>query len=193
MKKFFLAILFTLGFCSQAMANVTYFSDNFDNLDAWTRNPGNSSASVNNNELSFGSSNSGGDIFTTNTYGKGYFNFAYKGTLGADGGGYFGIIIDSPIRLTWIAGSSNTFSTPVNLVNDGLFHTYSIFFDPAVLGSGVTAAHIMLEQYANNASGTGTFANVSVTSLPVAAVPVPGAIWLFVSGLLGLAALRKKA
>jgi hypothetical protein len=77
------------------------------------------------------------------------------------------------------------------LVNDGLFHSYSIAFNSASLG--VTAAHIMLEQFGNNTSGTGTFARVSVTSLPVAAVPVPGAIWLFVSGLLSLAALRKKA
>ncbi|WP_262966214.1 hypothetical protein [Methylobacter psychrophilus] len=193
MKKLFLAILFTLGFCSQAMANVTYFSDNFDNLSAWTRNPGSSYAYVSDNNLSFSSGNYGGDIFTTNTFGKGYFNFDYRGTAGIDGGGYFGISTGLPGSLSWIAGTSSTYSTPFNLVNDGLFHTYSIAFDSAILGSGVTAAHIMLEQFANNTSGLATFARVSVTSLPVAAVPVPGAIWLFVSGLLGLAALRKKA
>ncbi len=191
MKKLFLAILFALGFCSQAMANVIYFSDDFDNLSAWTRKPGTSFAYVSNNELSFTSDNSGGDIFTTNTFDKGYFNFDYRGTAGIDGGGYFGISTDLPGSLTWIAGSSSTYSTPINLVNDDLFHSYSIAFDSASLGA--TAVHIMLEQYANNTDGLATFARVSVTSLPVAAVPVPGAIWLFVSGLLGLAALRKKA
>ncbi|UOA10226.1 hypothetical protein [Methylobacter sp. S3L5C] len=191
MKKLFLAILFAVGFCSQAMANVTYFSDNFDNLSAWTLKSGGSYASVSNNKLSFTSGNSQGDIFTTATFNKGYFNFDYSGVAGNDAGGYFGISTAFAGDHTWIAGSSSLALTPVNLVNDGLFHTYSIAFDSASLG--VTAVHIMLEQFGNNTPGLATFARVSVTESSVAAVPVPGAIWLFVSGLLGLAALRKKA
>ncbi|MBI3228811.1 MAG: hypothetical protein HYZ45_01045, partial [Burkholderiales bacterium] len=79
MKKLLLAAMLTTGLCSQAMATTTYFSDNFDNLNAWTRKPGYSLAYTTDHSLSCTAGNSAGDIFTTQTFNKGYFNFDYRG------------------------------------------------------------------------------------------------------------------
>ncbi|WP_338848610.1 PEP-CTERM sorting domain-containing protein [Massilia sp. W12] len=186
MKRIALAVA-ALALCAQAQAAVL-FQDNLDNLNNWTRKAGWSFAYTTNNELHFSSGNSAGDIFSNQTFTRGYFNFEYKGTAGFDTSGYFGISAGFPGNHYWYAGGSVTYSTPVRLINDGQFHRYSVYFDNAVLGGA--PAHLMLEQFAGNTPDVAVFRRLSVTDT----APVPEAeTWAMLGlGLGALAMLRRR-
>ncbi len=190
MKKLILATLLAAGAIAPALADTVYFSSNFSDLSAFTPKPGYSLAYTTGNTLTFSSGNSAGDIFTTATFTGGYINFDYRGVSGVDGGGYVGISSDLPGSHVWLAGTSTTYWTPVSMVNDNTWHHYSIAFNGADVGGN---AHIMLEQFATNTPNQAYFANLSVSSAPLA-VPEPGSYAMFAAGLGLLSfALRRKA
>lgn len=191
MKKLILATLLAAGAMAPAFADTVYFTSNFSDLSAFTAKPGNSSAYVTGNTLTFSSGNSAGDIFTTSTFTSGYINFDYRGVAGVDAGGYVGISSGFADNHVWLAGSSTAYSTPVSMTNDNTWHHYSIAFDAAAIGGN---GHIMLEQFASNTPNQAYFANLSVSSAPLAAVPEPGTYAMFAAGLGLLSfALRRKA
>jgi hypothetical protein len=188
MKKLILAALLVVSAAGQAMAATTYFTENFANLSAWTTRGANQSfASVSDNVLSFSQGNSAGDIYTTATFTGGFVNFDYLGASAVDGGGYVGFSEGLPGNHVWLAGSSTTYGTPTNLINDGTWHHYSL----ALTGTG----HVMLEQFANNTPGQGQFRSLSVTDVAVAAVPEPETYAMLLAGLgmMGAIARRRKA
>ncbi|WP_255754512.1 PEP-CTERM sorting domain-containing protein [Massilia sp. erpn] len=168
-----IAILLFAGITGQAAAATTYFSENFSNLNAWTRN-GYSFAAVNDGILSFSSGNSGGDIYTTASFTNAVINFDYRGTANTVGGGFVGLSEGFPGSHSWLAGSGG-YSTPVTLINDGKWNHYSIAFT----GTG----HIMLEQFATNVAGAGQFRNLSVTDVAIPAVPEPASYGMLLAGL----------
>ena len=187
MRKTLIAAVLFAAVCGQAMAATTYFSEDFGDLDAWTKKAGASFASVSGNVLSFSKGNSAGDIFTTATFSNGYINFDYLGTAGVNGGGYVGVSQAFAGTHTWLAGSSTSYATPFKLINDGTWHHYSIAFT----GTG----HIMLEQFASNTPGVGKFSNLSVSDVAIAAVPEPESYAMLLAGLglMGAIARRRKA
>ncbi len=162
------------------------FQDNLSNLNNWVKKPDASFAYVANNELRFTAGNSGGDIFSSQTFTRGYFNFDYKGTAGADASGYFGISTAFPGNHYWYAGAS-WYGTPIRLVNDGQFHHYSVGFDAAAIGA---PAHLMLEQFAGDTPNVAVFRNLSVTDVP--AVPEAETWAMLGLGLAGLALVRRR-
>lgn len=186
MKKYLLTLGLLVGALGQSMAATTYFTENFDNLNAWTTK-GDSSATVSGNVLTFGRGNSAGDIFSLATFSNGYVNFQYRGVANVDGGGYFGISQGFPGNHTWLAGSSSRFPTPLTLINDGTWRSYSIQFS----GTG----HLMLEQFANDTPGQAQFRGLSVTDVAVTAVPEPESYAMLLAGLglMGVAIKRKKS
>ena len=181
MKKLLIALLLSAGVMSQSFAAVTVFSENFDNLDAWTRKAGYSVAFVSDNVLSFDSDNSAGDIYTTATFSNGSINFDYRSLNTADGGAYVGISEGFPDGHVWLAGSSTSYVTDNPLLNDGNWHHYSVAFT----GTG----HVMLEQFANGTPGQAMFRNLSVT---VSAVPEPETYAMMFAGLALFGFLRRR-
>lgn len=188
MKKYLLAALLCVGAVGPSMATVTYFSENFADLSAWTPNTP-SYASVSGNVLSFSQGNSGGDIYTTASFTGGFVNFDYLGAQDFDSGGYVGFSQGFPGNHTWLAGSSSSFVTPVTLINDDTWHHYSI----ALTGTG----HIMLEQFASNIPGQALFRSLSVTDVADAGtvdatVPEPETLALMLTSLGLMAAVRRR-
>lgn len=166
------ALLFA-GIAGQAAAATTYFSDNFSNLNAWTRSSY-SFAAVDGGVLSFSSGNSGGDIYTTASFTNAVINFDYRGTANTVGGGFVGLSEGFPGSHYWLAGAGG-YSTPITLVNDGKWNHYSIAFT----GTG----HIMLEQFATNIAGAGQFRNFSVSDGALPGVPEPASYGMLLAGL----------
>ncbi|NVD99510.1 PEP-CTERM sorting domain-containing protein [Massilia sp. BJB1822] len=168
-----ISTLLFAGITGQAAAATTYFSENFSNLNAWTRS-GYSFATVSDGILSFSSGNSGGDIFTTASFTNAVINFDYRGTANTVGGGFVGLSEGFPGSHGWLAGAGG-YGTPVTLINDGKWNHYSIAFT----GTG----HIMLEQFATNVAGAGQFRNLSVSDVALPAVPEPETYGMLLAGL----------
>src|SRR5574343_1766237 len=176
-----------LGCASQASATTTYFTENFQNLDAWTTK-GDSSASVSAGVLSFAANNSGGDIFTKATFASGsYVDFDYKGVAEVDGGGFVGFSVGLPGDHAWLAGAYLGFPTANNLINDGEWHHYSIKLE------GFDVGHVMLEQYGAPDGGSyGQFRNLSVSGDAVPAVPEPETYAILLAGLFLMGGVAKR-
>ena len=202
MKKivlvFVAGLLLMWGATAQA---TTLFVDDFESgLDGWTgKNDGPHHGVIlptdpsADNYLAFSVTNSAGDIFTTSTSfasttGTYTLAFDYMGLQGG-GGGFIGYSYGYPDSHTWLAGSYYTPGyTDVVLTDDGEWHHYEITF------AASDYIHIMLEDFSATSGGRpldAFFDNVTLTT-DGAAVPLPGAVWLLGSGLMGLLGLRRR-
>jgi len=137
-----------------------------------------------NQVLNFTTHASGGDIFTAAVFSAGEYTikFDYLGDNGsAIAGGYVGLdyVSGSAEAEQWLysyAGSGGI----GGLVDDGSWGSYDLTF------TADYAFQLKLEDFV--APGL----NVYFDDFDMAAVPVPAAVWLLGSGLLGLAGFRRK-
>ncbi len=207
MKRLATGLILALTLATTARAaTVTAFSENFEGtLAAWTdRNPGNPEAAIfadplraGNHVLGFNRLGSAGSIYSTDfitTSGQFTVSFEYlgltlQGSVPGDSGGFFGVSQAFPANHYWVAGSQDGFGQPINLVDDGTWHTYNLTFSSPI---GQTV-HLMFEDFVDSGGVTGDvfFDNVRfndsvVAPAPFASVPEPSSLALFaVAGLLG--------
>ncbi len=196
------AILLVLGIVGMAQA-ATLFSENFEgDLSAWTGNGSSHHGQIvadpfnpSNHVLNFWQRQGGGDIITSNTFlstdGQYILSFDYLGTP-SDGdddpyddnlGGYIGYKhVNKGVQ--WLAGAGSSGGGDDSLKDNDQWNHYEIHFTAQYPAQAI---QITLEDYANPA-GDAYFDNIVLTD----AVPIPGALWLLGSGLLGLVAVRRR-
>jgi hypothetical protein len=153
--------------------------------------------------LNFGHLNSGGDIFSVTAFDSpdntyiltfDYLGMPVPGGNPSDRGGFLGYSYGLPGTHVWLAGTQNSYGTPINLIDDGAWHTYTYTFTAA--GS----IRLMLEDFVGSGGvpRDAFFDNIQLTDgngPTPAAVPEPGTLALMGLGLagLGFAARRKRA
>lgn len=161
-----------------------------------------------NHVLSFSRTMGSGSIFSNtqvaSASGRYTFSFDYLGRPGQGGnagdlGGYLGVSEGfRGTAQTWLAGTGSH-PTPLALVDDGQWHSYSITFD-SPFGSPV---RMMLEDWDGSygVAGDAYFDNLRLNDVAVApaafasAVPEPGSLALLGVAVLGagLASRRRRA
>lgn len=181
------------------------FSDDFESgLSLWTgKYDGAHNGAIvvdpldsENNVLTFGATNSGGDIFTVASFdltpGQLYaVSFDYLGQVNqipGGSGGFAGLSADYPGSHLWYYGTNTTSGANPILVDDGQWHHYTYeFVAPLSIGSSV---HLMFEDY--NFGGRGVAEDAYFDNVSIATVPVPGAALLGSIGLSLAAYLRRR-
>ncbi len=122
--------------------------------------------------LTFQRAGSSGTLFSvdavTSNDGKFMLSFDYLGLMGSTGlpgnlGGYIGVANGIDGGGLWVGGTGD-FPTPLNLIDDGQWHSYSYTFDSA----WGTSLIVMLEDW--DGAGTATrdafFDNISLQAVP---------------------------
>ena len=136
---------------SQA-ANVALFSDNFEsgNLSKWDDqiiphgavfadplNPANKVVGFNRRGLA-------GSIFSKDfvvspdsvfTLSFDYLGYAGQRSVAGDFGGYIGVAVSALPILQFYIGGTGAFPTPLNLIDDGQWHSYSYTFNSGITNS----------------------------------------------------------
>jgi len=147
-----------------------------------------------NNVLSFLRLGYGGSLMSnTAVTSSGLFtiSFDYLGQPGKGGvagnlGGYLGVSsgVFSGGEM-WLAGTGG--GTPIDLIDDGSWHHYTLTFR-STIGQSL---HVMIEDFdgSGGVAGDVYFDNVRITS----AVPEPTSVAMALVGLVGLAAVRRRA
>ncbi|MCU7933433.1 MAG: VPLPA-CTERM sorting domain-containing protein [Candidatus Thiodiazotropha sp. (ex Dulcina madagascariensis)] len=106
--------------------------------------------------------------------------------IGIDGRSYFGTFTVTSIRITEFDDDTQNiaFGTDSFTTNP---------FDPNPIDQLVFANNLAPNTYALAVSGSGDASGTDfITHLQVKPVPLPAGVWLFMSGLLGLLAVRRK-
>lgn len=124
-----------------------------------------------------------GGLANTTLFDNGYGTYDYNL---ANGGEW--VIDYQPDSVTWRQIGNGFFpDTATGRTNHGFNPTFRLYFDPSVVFGLVTAT-------VEGQDSTGGIVSASGRVLSgVSAVPVPAAVWLFGSGLLGLIGLARKA
>lgn len=150
-------------------------------LSAWTeREPGNPSGQIvvdpaaagHGQVLGFQRVGSSGTLFSTDAVtsnsGKFVLTFDYLGSwneLGTYGdlGGYIGVVNGIDGAGLWVGGTG-AYPTPINLIDDGEWHSYSFTFD----SQWGTSLHVMLEDWDGSGpiAGDAFFDNISLQAVP---------------------------
>jgi len=117
---------------------------------------------------------------TTFSFATGIFGFGGDWDLAIPGGEGTGITI----TLTLLAGGTEVLTTEIPRSISGTFWGFvsDIAFTDVLLTAGTQSG----------IAETFTMDNLVYSSSPTSAVPVPAAVWLFGSGLLGLLGVRRK-
>ena len=215
-----LAVAATLSLTLSSTAHaglVSAFAENFEaSLSGWVqRDASNPDGEIvvdplnaNNHSLAFTRTMGSGSIFTsdqiTSATGKYTFSFDYlglprAGSVADDLGGYLGVSEGfHGSSQTWLAGTGS-YGTPIALIDDGQWHSYSITFDSPI-GQPV---RMMLEDWDGSygVAGDAYFDNLRLNDADVAAasfanaVPEPGSLALLGVAALaaGLASRRRRA
>ena len=164
----------------------TIFFDDFESdLSNWSSNLSGvivSDPIESGNALSFSRLWAGGDIISVsmnNPNGKYILSFDYLGSCGtSDCGGYIGFEPGD----VWLAGTG-TYPKSYDLDDTGQWVHYSFTFTAS------TSIALQVEDY----SGSGGVAgDIYFDNIKVETVPVPAALWLFSSGLLGVIGIARK-
>jgi len=208
MTQLLTGITLALAFSTGAQAAVvSSFAENFEgSLSAWTqRNASHPDGVIvadplrtGNHVLSFSRTMGSGSLFSTDqvksdgnfTFAFDYLGLARPGSVAGDIGGYLGVSKGlNGSNQYWLAGTGN-YATPINLIDDGQWHSYSITFSSPI-GKPV---RLMLEDWdgSRGVAGDAYFDNLRLNDSSVApaafadanAVPEPTTF-----ALLGIAAL----
>jgi hypothetical protein len=187
-----LTLLATLSAASLAQAwnvPVSVFSAGFeDGLSAWfDRNPSSPDAAVfddplrpGNHVLGFNRTMGSGSVFSnaqvastgSYTLSFDYLGVAKPGGVAGDRGGYIGVSVGgNGSSQYWVGGTSNNYGTPLNLIDDGAWHSYSYTFNSPI-GQSI---RVMVEDWdgSGGVAGDAFFDNIVLRDSSVAAPRVP--------------------
>lgn len=200
-----------------AMVVSTVFGSDFENgLSAWfDRDASSPDAAIfddplrpGNHVLGFNRTMGSGSVFGSaqiSSSGSFTLSFDYLGVPGRGGvagdlGGYIGVSVGgNGSSQYWVGGTSNRYGTPLNLVDDGLWHSYSSTFNSPI-GPSI---RVMVEDWdgSGGVAGDAFFDNIVLRDSSVAAprialgaaVPEPTSLALagLALGLVGWAARRR--
>ncbi len=202
-------ILLSFFFIPSGVSAAALFVDDFESdLSLWTGRGGSVHNGVivadplnaGNNVLTFSNTVTGGDIFTAAQFNLSagqqyqisfdYLGLAQTGSVANDFGGFAGMAADIwGDAAIWYYGTSTGSNASDVLIDDGVWRNYTynftapISFDEGVVGNDL---YLMFED------ATGVAGDVYFDNIQLQAVPVPAALYLFVSGLLGFGLLARK-
>jgi len=195
MKKFVLiGMAISFLWTSQVFAALVFSEDFEGDLSAWVGAAGveaahNGQIVSGSGVLNFSAATAGGDMYTSSSFVAGDYllEFKYKGT-GTDptgSGGFVGLTTAYPGSiLQWLISENGIASSSADLTSDGSWDSYSVAF------SAGSAFHLTFEDF--NGEGGGIAGDAYYDDIDLSAVPVPAAVWLLGSGLLGLVGFRRK-
>jgi len=118
-----------------------------------------------------------------------YLGLARAGSVAGDLGGYIGVTQGRNSPNGFWVGGTGAYATPVSLLDDGQWHTYSTSFASPVGSVG----RVMVEDW-DGSHGVGRdamFDNIRLQGVNVAEVPEPGTLALAAAGLLGAGCSRR--
>jgi hypothetical protein len=176
------ATLSAAGYAQALTVAVKVFGTGFESgLSDWfDRNPSSPDAAVfddplrpGNHVLGFNRTMGSGSVFSnaqiissgSYTLSFDYLGVAGRGGVADDRGGYIGVSVGgNGSSQYWVGGTSNNCGTPLNLVDDGLWHSYSTTFNSPI-GQPI---RVMVEDW----NGSGGVAGVDRSGAPCATVAV---------------------
>ena len=202
-----LCLMTVLSFVVTPVFSAVIFFDDFESdLSLWTGRTGSSGISSGqivvdplsdtNQVLSFNSVRTGGDILSLQAFSLvagqtyqvsfDYLGLAQPGSALGNFGGFAGVTADlsaSNSTSSWYYGTSTGSDANDVLIDDGAWRNYTYEFTAPFVFNTVNSSntiHLMFED------ATGVAGDVYFDNITLQTVPLPAAVYLFVSGLLGV-------